>query len=182
MARRQGLVAVIGLSVVTLAILAGIGSCSWSAWEDSQREAACEPHRSKVLKLEREATEVEVPLVSAWDPSILNLQLTRSLPPQLGDLTSAQATESDISSAYERRRELAGQAAKVVLEHRSCLPGFVEAAERIENSPTVVTWVEMPSAAHCSDGWPSGSIGKQGACSYHGGVVAGKPWATLHFD
>ncbi|MFJ1900424.1 hypothetical protein [Streptomyces sp. NPDC088115] len=23
----------------------------------------------------------------------------------------------------------------------------------------------------CSDGWPSHSIGKRGACSYHGGVI-----------
>lgn len=134
-ARRQGLAAVIGLSVVTLAILAGIGSCSWSALQDSQREAACEPHRSKVLKLEREATEVKVPLVPAWDPGILNLQLSRSLPSELGDSTSTQATESEISYAYGQRRDIAVQAAKVVLAHRSCLPGFVTAAERIENSP-----------------------------------------------
>lgn len=31
---------------------------------------------------------------------------------------------------------------------------------------------EMPTPAHCADGWSSESIGKQGACSHHGGVAA----------
>lgn len=33
--------------------------------------------------------------------------------------------------------------------------------------------------SHCADGWDSPSIGKQGACSHHGGVVSGgrrTPW------
>ncbi len=46
-------------------------------------------------------------------------------------------------------------------------------------------WAVQPQAAtteqvlvgftplHCADGWPSQSIGKQGACSHHGGVVGG---------
>lgn len=33
-----------------------------------------------------------------------------------------------------------------------------------------VTW--SYSGAQCSDGWPSSSIGHQGACSHHGGVVS----------
>jgi hypothetical protein len=39
-------------------------------------------------------------------------------------------------------------------------------------------WIEGPAV--CADGWPSQSIGRQGACSHHGGV--GGSWsATLAF-
>ena len=31
----------------------------------------------------------------------------------------------------------------------------------------------------CRDGWPSPSIGRQGACSHHGGVERGREWILL---
>lgn len=31
---------------------------------------------------------------------------------------------------------------------------------------------ETPTSAQCADGWESNSIGKQGACSHHGGLAA----------
>jgi hypothetical protein len=34
-------------------------------------------------------------------------------------------------------------------------------------------------AARCADGWRSPSIGRQGACSHHGGVR--QPWGFLSF-
>ncbi|MET9053326.1 hypothetical protein ABZW50_19490 [Streptomyces bacillaris] len=34
---------------------------------------------------------------------------------------------------------------------------------------TPIQW--QPAGQTCADGWPSGSIGKRGACSHHGGVV-----------
>lgn len=34
---------------------------------------------------------------------------------------------------------------------------------------TPIQW--QPVGQTCADGWPSGSIGKRGACSHHGGVV-----------
>ncbi|MEU3691924.1 hypothetical protein [Streptomyces narbonensis] len=181
-ARRQGWTAIIGLASLTLAMLWGVASCSLSAWDEQERDAACEPHRQKALALDAEAREVEVPLVLSFDQNLLRLQLTRSLPRSLGSPSASAVTEGEIAAAYQRKRELAGEAAKVVLDHQDCLPGFVEAAQSIESSPLVVTRVEMPAPAHCSDGWPSGSIGRQGACSHHGGVVAGSPWATLRFD
>ncbi|WP_328541154.1 DUF3761 domain-containing protein [Streptomyces sp. NBC_00371] len=163
-------------------MFAGLASCGWSAWQDHQREAACEPYRTKALKLDQQAMKAEIPLVSSFDTGIRDLQFGSSLPATLGELDATEATEGDIAAAYKRKRELAGQAAKVVLDHRDCMPGFVDAATRIENAPADVTWVEMPSASHCADGWPSGSIGRQGACSHHGGVVSGTLWATLHFE
>lgn len=181
-ARRQGWAAVISLSTVTLAMLAGLASCGVSAWQDHQRESACEPYRTKALTLDQQAAKVKIPLISSFDSGIRNLQLGRSFPASLGELDAVGATETEISEAYRRKRELAGQAAKVVLEHRNCMPGFIEAATHIKNSPAGVTWVEMPSAGRCADGWASGSIGRQGACSHHGGVVYGNPLATLHFD
>lgn len=125
---------------------------------------------------------MKVPMVLSWDQSLRGLRLSRSLPRDLGDLNATSATGYEIAAAYKRKRELAGQAARVVLEHPSCLPGFVDEAERIEKYPAEVTRVEMPSAARCQDGWPSTSIGSRGACSHHGGVVPAQPWATLHFD
>ena len=32
---------------------------------------------------------------------------------------------------------------------------------------------------HCRDGWESPSIGRQGACSHHGGVTSNGPWIFL---
>ncbi|MFE6848625.1 hypothetical protein [Streptomyces sp. NPDC057686] len=180
--RRRGIATIIGLGALTLAMLAGMASCGWSAWEERQREAACEPHWMKALALDQEAGAVKIPMVLNWDSQILGLQLRPSLPRNLGDLDAPSATEQEIAAAYKRKRELAGQAAKVVLDHRSCLSGFVEAAERIEKYPLEVTRVQMPSAAGCGDGWSSNSIGSRGACSHHGGVVPAQPWATLHFD
>ncbi|MFK0016948.1 DUF3761 domain-containing protein [Streptomyces sp. NPDC091027] len=182
--RWKGLATVIGLGAVTLAILAGMASCSWSVWEEQQREAACEPHREKALALDQEAGAVKIPMVLYGYSQVPDLALRRSLTlgEVLGNMDAPSATERQIADAYERKRELAGRAAQVVLEHRSCLAGYVAAAERIEEAPTEVTRVQMPAPARCVDGWPSSSIGKRGACSHHGGVVDVRPWAVLYFD
>ncbi|WP_461006870.1 DUF3761 domain-containing protein [Streptomyces capparidis] len=119
----------------------------------------------------------------AADPNVSILQLGNALPDDLGDPYAVSATELDISTAYSKKRGLAGKAAQVVLGHRECFSDdFITDAAHIEQAPTEVTRVEMPSAAHCRDGWPSTSIGRQGACSHHGGVVPAHPWATLFFD
>jgi hypothetical protein len=34
-----------------------------------------------------------------------------------------------------------------------------------------VSWWNDHHYLQCADGWPSTSIGRQGACSHHGGVV-----------
>lgn len=183
-ARQRALTSIVGLGVVTLAMLAGMASCSWSVWEERQREAACKPHREKALALDQEAGAVKIPMVQYGFSQVPDLQLRRSLSTQelLGDMNISSATEGDVAGAYKRKRELAGRAARVVLDHQSCLSGFVAAAERIEQSPREVARVEMPTPARCADGWPSSSIGKRGACSHHGGVIDAKPWAVLYFE
>jgi len=39
----------------------------------------------------------------------------------------------------------------------------------LDSLPAAVTWASLGMA--CGDGWPSPSLGKQGACSHHGGAV-----------
>lgn len=171
-----------GLALATLALVTGLGSCAWDSWKDDGHEAACSPLRTKARMLSNKAQAVRIPLVSAIDPSVLALQLGLEFPDDLGDLNATSATELDISAAYREKRELAGQAAQVVLDHRGCFNDlYTDQASRIQRSPAEVSEVVMPSPAHCRDGWPSTSIGRQGACSHHGGVVPGSLWATLLF-
>ncbi|MFJ3667757.1 DUF3761 domain-containing protein [Streptomyces sp. NPDC090106] len=166
-----------------MALVTGLGSCAWSSWKDDGHEAACSPPRDKARTLNYKAQAVRIPLVSAIDPSILDLQLGLEFPADLGDLNATSATEVDISAAYREKRELAGKAAQVVLDQPDCFNDlYTDQASRIKRSPAEVSQVVMPSPAHCKDGWPSTSIGRQGACSHHGGVVPAQPWATLVFD
>ncbi|MEV6963206.1 hypothetical protein AB0M97_29420 [Streptomyces sp. NPDC051207] len=172
----------VGLGVVTLALLVGLGSCAWDSWTDEQHEAACKPLRTKARRLSDKAQAVQVPLVPTTDPSVVHLQLGLDFPDGLGDIDATSATESDIATAYSEKRDLAGQAAQVVLDHRECFSDlYISQASRIRQAPTEVSRVVMPAPAHCLDGWPSTSIGQQGACSHHGGVVPGSQWATLLF-
>lgn len=171
------------LSLVTLAVFVGLGVGVWDAWKDDQHESMCQPHRTEALALSDKARAVRIPLVFAGDPNISILQFGTKLPDDLGNLDTTSATELDIATAYAKKRDLAGQAARIVLDHQECFDSdFIAEATRIDQAPTEVSRVEMPSPAHCSDGWPSSSIGRRGACSHHGGVVAGLPWATLLFD
>ncbi|MFD9328207.1 DUF3761 domain-containing protein [Streptomyces sp. NPDC060065] len=170
------------LALVALAVLAGIGIAVWDSWKDDQHESMCRPHRTEARALSDKAREVRIPLVFAGDPHISILQLGARFP-DLGSLDATSATELDITTAYSEKRDLAAQAARVVLDHQECFAdGSIAEASRIEQAPTEVSRVEMPSAAHCSDGWPSTSTGRRGACSHHGGVVPARPWATLLFD
>ncbi|WP_067436934.1 DUF3761 domain-containing protein [Streptomyces lincolnensis] len=173
----------VGLAFVTLVLLAGLGSCAWDSWKEEQHEAVCSPLRTKARALSDKAQAVRIPLVSSIDPSVLSLQLGTRFPTDLGDIDASAATQLDIATAYAEKRSLAGQAARVVLDHQECFSDlYTGQATRIQQAPTEVSEVVMPSPAHCRDGWPSGSIGRQGACSHHGGVVPGSSWATLLFS
>ncbi|MCZ4117924.1 hypothetical protein [Streptomyces sp. H39-S7] len=164
-------------------LLASLGSCAWDAWTEDQNEAMCQLHRTHALALSDKARAVQIPLVLAGDPNVSILQLGTKFTDDLGALDDTSATELDISTAYVEKRDLAGQAARVVLDHRECFDDeFNAEASRIDQAPTEVSTVEMPSAAHCSDGWPSTSIGKQGACSHHGGLIPARSSATLFFN
>lgn len=177
---RRAILTVVAL--VTVAVFAGLGVGIWNGWKDDEHESMCQPHRTQALALSDKARAVRIPMVFAGDPNISILQLGAEFPEDLGSLDAISATELDISRAYSEKRALAGQAARVVLDHRECFGAdFAAAASRIERAPTEVRRVEMPSPAHCADGWPSTSIGRRGACSHHGGVVPAQPWATLFF-
>ncbi|WP_338675279.1 hypothetical protein V1460_21550 [Streptomyces sp. SCSIO 30461] len=184
--RRQGRATLIGLACLAILMMVGIPSCiNWSERQERQREAACEAQRDRALELDRKAGAVRIPMVHPHDAPILNLQL-RGTHINLGDLDllSEKATEHEIAAAYKLRRQIAGQAARVVLEHQSCMkvPGLVEAAERIEKSPLEVARVQMPSPARCADGSLAKSIEHWEACHDYGSVHPGLPVATLHFD
>jgi hypothetical protein len=170
------------LALVALAVFAGLGLGIWDAWKDDQHESMCRPHQTEALALSDKARAVRIPLVFAGDPDISVLQLGAKLPDNLGNFDAASATELDIAAAYAEKRDLAGQAARIVLDHQDCFDGdFIAEASRVDHAPVEVSGVDMPSAAHCRDGWPSGSIGRQGACSHHGGVVPARLWAALRF-
>jgi hypothetical protein len=171
------------LAVVSLVMLVGLGSCAWLNWSEDQSEAVCQAHRTRAMALNEKARAVHVPLVLAVDPSLITLQLGSKLPDTLGSVDTGYASEPDIATAYAEKRAIAGQAARIVFDHQDCFAtDFVAQASRTVDAPTEVSRVEMPSPAHCSDGWPSTSIRRQGACSHHGGVVPARPWATLIFD
>jgi hypothetical protein len=171
------------LAAVALVVLSGLSIGVWDAWKDDQHESMCQPHRTEAFALSDKARAVRIPLVFAGDADISILQLGAKFPDDLGDLDATSTTELDIAMAYAEKRDLAGQAARIVLDHQECFDGdFIAEASRIDQAPTEVSRVEMPSAAHCSDGWPSTSIGRRGACSHHGGVVPAHLWATLFFD
>lgn len=164
------------------------GSETWTLWRDHQREAAraavCKPHIDQAVSLDEQARDINIPLILN-DATVSRLQLRHYRPSLSQELewASTNATAETIATAYREKRSVAGQAARVVLDHRSCFDDYdVEAASRIQETPTEVTGVEMPSGAHCQDGWSSSSIGRQGACSHHGGVSPAKPWATLYFN
>lgn len=86
------------------------------------------------LALSDKARAVRIPMVFAGDPNISILQLGAEFPEDLGSLDAISATELDISTAYSEKRALAGQAARVVLNHRECFgDDFAAAASRTGN-------------------------------------------------
>ncbi|MGW2034752.1 hypothetical protein [Streptomyces sp. NPDC001811] len=171
------------LALVTLAVFVGLGIGVWDAWKDDQHESICRLHRTEALALSDEARGIRIPLVFTDDPNISILQLGTKPPDDLGNLDGTSATELDIATAYAKKRDLASQAARIVLDHQECFDNdFITEATLIDQAPTEVSRVEMPSPAHCSDGWPSSSIGRRGACSHRGGLIPARPWATLFFD
>lgn len=65
----------------------------------------------------------------------------------------------------------------VVLPITAQLSGWNDDDEDLPASPgapfTMYAPIRWTSQGYeCSDGWPSDSIGRQGACSHHGGVVS----------
>lgn len=136
--------------------------------------------------MDESARAISVPLVDPFDPALTKLQLgnedfdqamTEALT-KLGDT----ATPDEVANAYSDRWTASNQAADEVFNHEDCFSQWErERAARIRNAPDSVTSVIMPEPAQCADGWPSLSIGRQGACSHHGGVAPTRLWAVLNF-
>lgn len=167
-------------TVLALAALGGLGSWRWSSLQYSHHEAVCRPHLEQANDLNEKARAISVPLVSPLDPAVATLQLgNRTEVPS----TSATFVGPDqVADIYHDRWVAANQAADEVLDHGDCSSEPMrERADRIRNAPASVTSVTMPEPARCADGWPSQSIGRQGACSHHGGVLPASPWAVLNF-
>lgn len=57
--------------------------------------------------------------------------------------------------------------------------GFIAIATAIGTLASIDAMLPPGPPAHCADGWGSSSIGKQGACSHHGGVVYPGDWRIL---
>ncbi|MFF7603538.1 DUF3761 domain-containing protein [Streptomyces mirabilis] len=169
-----------------LAALGGLGAWGWSNLQDHNREQACRLHVEQAYNLSTKAREISVPLVDPFDPAVADLQLGgATLDQKLSESISKPgdtATPDEVADAYADRRAAANQAAAEVLNHKDCFSqGERERAAHIRNAPDSVTSVTMPEPAHCADGWPSLSIGRQGACSHHGGVAPARIWAVLNF-
>lgn len=173
-------------SVFVLAVLGLLGAWGWSAVQNYDRERACAPHRDQANRLDDKARSTSVPLVSPFDPAVSGLQLKK---PDLSQEASEGLTElntpvtsAEIADAYSNRWAVANQAATEVLNNKGCFNDWErQRATQIRNAPSTVSSVTMPEAARCVDGWPSSSIGRQGACSHHGGVAPATFWAVLNF-
>ncbi|MFB7225324.1 hypothetical protein [Streptomyces sp. NPDC056227] len=94
---------------------------------------------------------------------------------------SNESTIERVKSLYRKNRttiHAIGAAAFVVtgavlstLAKQRYTPDGIESDER-EEPEMVEELEETPTHGRCADGWLSDSIGKQGACSSHGGVAA----------
>ncbi|CAG6399525.1 conserved hypothetical protein [Actinacidiphila cocklensis] len=161
-----------GMAAALVVVLAVIALQGWSRWRGSQADAACEAPQHSYQAARHRADLVRVPLVG--DPILARLP-NDSYVPEATD-------EGQIMAAYSERRQLFGTVAGVVLKHAGCFGSDVVAmAHNVLATPETITSVQMPSPPHCADNWPSTSIGKQGACSHHGGVVYSM-FAILHFE
>ncbi|GAA1037270.1 hypothetical protein GCM10009566_10190 [Streptomyces murinus] len=184
--RRMNLWAGSGCSVLALAALSGLIPWISSNAQNYNREQACRPHVDQAYNLSDKARAISVPLVNPSDPAVAELQLgTVTTDQELDAIVSNPATAStsdEVANAYADRWAAANRAADEVLNHKECFDQNERArAAHIRNAPKSVSSVTMPVPAHCADGWASQSIGRQGACSYHGGVVPGTFWAVLNF-
>ncbi|WP_405986931.1 DUF3761 domain-containing protein [Streptomyces sp. NBC_00872] len=169
-----------------LAILAGLGTWVWSSLQDYNREQGCQSHREQANRLDEKAREIRVPLVSSFDPAVTELQLEAADLEQkviegIAELGGTAAPD-EVADAYSDRWAAANQAASEVLNHQNCFNQRErDRAKHIRDAPDSVASVTMPEPARCADGWLSPSIGRQGACSHHGGVAPARPWAILNF-
>ncbi|MFI1173274.1 hypothetical protein [Streptomyces melanogenes] len=153
-------------------IVATIAWSTWRAWQHDAAEAACKTPRSQRAAAVKEAGLEKIPVIG--DP-------ISSPWPNNAYIPESNATDRWILIAYNQRRKYLGEASRVVLQYQSCFNWSDRSvAQQVLNTPETAISVDMPSPARCADGWPSGSIGKRGACSHHGGVVYDL-YAVLHF-
>ncbi|MFK8912229.1 hypothetical protein [Streptomyces sp. YS-3] len=164
-------VKIVALGILSL-LVAAIAWNIWHAWQHNAIEAACKAPRSQRAAAVKEADLEKIPVIG--DP-------ISSPRPRNEYIPESNATDRWILIAYNQRRRYLGEASEVVLHHQSCFDWADRSqAQQVLATPETVAWVDMPSGAECADGWSSSSIGKQGACSHHGGVVYDL-YAVLHF-
>ena len=96
-----------------------------------------------------------------------------------GAAIDGRVSEQVASRAGRRRRDrVRGAAIGAVVVAGAGLFSFHDSAADPEwlvtpTPPSVERTIVGWEPLHCADGWTSTSIGKQGACSHHGGVVGG---------
>jgi hypothetical protein len=146
----------------------------WYLWRDHHHDEKCAHMRAAWFSPKRASDEVHIPVTAD--------ALAHSL--DFGEETRWPATEQGIKDAYAYKHQLAGKAASIALKDTACFSSDeIDEAQAAQNSPLSVSWVEMPwPAGSCADGWISPSIGRQGACSHHGGIATEHYFAVLHFD
>lgn len=148
-------------------LLLPLGWFGWQFVAGQQHDTGCASVREEARLATQKWRAVGIPLTQ-W----------------VGDSTSGAfpATEQGIKDAYARRRQLAVESSSLILSHEGCFEASaVSEARTARDSPPDVAWVSMPGPPRCADGWISPSIGRQGACSHHGGVVYDSQYAVLHF-
>ena len=144
-----------------------VGWFSWQQVAEQRHDQSCNAVRAASASARQDARAVAIPLTPRTDGAI---------PGRWPD------TEEGVKAAYEHKRGLEMKFAAIVLGDVSCFSGAqLNEAHELETLPRFVAWVAMPAPAHCADGWSSPSIGRQGACSHHGGVVPARIYAELRF-
>ncbi|WP_145969070.1 hypothetical protein [Streptomyces hyaluromycini] len=168
--------AVLGQKILAGVIIVGV-------WAVILGIAAAAIYGLAALGREQEAEKCQ-PLVATYEQERQRAEAIR-IPLILGSEIlpgDENLTQQDIMDAYSSKRAQAGKAASVVVAHQGCFGSdVVSRALEIARLPKTAAAVSMPAATTCADGWLSSSIGTQGACSHHGGVSWGSPYATLFF-
>ncbi|MFD7334858.1 hypothetical protein ACFV98_02495 [Streptomyces violascens] len=135
-----------------------------SDWAAKNTDQKCRPIVASYEEERGKAEPLQIPLILGASPTVAD----------------SGYTDQDIMGFYAAKRAQAGKAASIAVAHKECFTDeVVSRAQDIEALPKEALAVSMPSATTCADGWLSPSIGSQGACSYHGGVVNGSPYAVL---
>ena len=139
------------------------------------------------LSLEADCPYCDVP---AHEPCVTRSDKARDVPHAVRmrgvteeDVAARLAEQESANAARRRDNRLIGWGVVLVVLVGAAAFSLHDSAADPEwlvapTSPSVESTLAGWEPLRCADGWTSTSIGKQGACSHHGGVVGGPVYET----